>query len=794
MNVTLRRALERSRSAPATAVDSPDDSPDDSPEPAPVGVSGGGGGQLIDEMLGVVPSNDDDNPDVAGPSSAPPPPPVRRASSARRLAAQEEDVVEEVAYLDDSFSRMLVCAKGGPQLTTYDELSPEKKKQADRMFTKRQEDHKTRTGREYDARRAQRVRDQIATRISDDRSEYLVRPLPEYKCLARPLTPRETQKLEERRESIDRDLRVLPGKAQAQARGVLARAAETDTYDPNSDPRTLPTPTRALEAIAEKLSRAYGRQSFLFARELRAKVARRALLTHADTDGLQAFLESKGFKVGQIKQIKQDYHDFMNEERRIILRTIQRVNTRIPYDDLVKLDYAQAKALLDAQLEADTVKEFMADFESEGVPVDTDVADARLFPPCDPDALQHCANFPPIDFTNPNLVDYAKTLAPQSEAAKTFCETTPNTWNTVIPLRSYNEGQPIKQWHFPNTEPNIWPALRRIRELKPQLNIGKIKWDCQKAFEEDPLIAVKQTGYILAKNVWDYKEVPLLDQLIRKYFTDKDPKNNRSESKGQEFTAKNLLPNELLRCFPELKPLDAPCTLNSILDFICWWDRSITTNTPSFEPMLPKTKKGDYEKPETGPNRLVYALMAAPDCSDKYDLLSKASVPVLPAGYKKLRQQINERVNLLKTYVETAKLALDYDVCNPDPEYDSVLLSGGMLHRNPQQVLDEAQAAYDAAVAQAEKARTEAAEATKRANEGPLSTQESPSPEAVANYQRAGELIDQQRLAEAEEERTKSVLDTARDERKKTTTPTEEDERMGRELYEKWRALNPSRS
>ena len=91
-------------------------------------------------------------------------------------------------------------------------------------------------------------------------------------------------------------------------------------------------------------------------------------------------------------------------------------------------------------------------------------------------------------------------------------------------------------------------------------------------------------------------------------------------------------------------------------------------------------------------------------------------------------------------------------------------------------------------------ARAEAAEATKKANEGPLSTPESPSPEAVANYKRAGELIDQQRLAEAEEERAKSVRNTARDERKKTTTPTEEDERVGRALYEKWRALNPPRS
>ena len=759
-------------------------------------AGGGGGGQLIDEMLGVVPSNDDDNSDVAGPSSAPPPPPVRRASSARRLAAQEEeDVVEEVAYLDDSFSRMLVCSKGGPQPTTYDELTPEKKKRADRIFSKRQEDHKTRTGIEYDARRAQRVRDQIATQISDDRSEYLVRPLPEYKCLARPLTPGETQALEERRASIDRDLRVLPGKAQTQARGALARAAEVPAYyDPKSDPRTLPTPTRALEAIAEKLSQTYGRQAFLFARELRAKVARAALLTHADADDLKAFLESKEFKDSQKKQIMQDYHDFMNEERRIILRTTQRVNIGKTYDDLVRLDYAQTKALLDAQLEADTVKVFMAEFESEGVPVDTDVADTRLFPPCDPDALQHCANFPPIDFTNPNLVDYAKALRSQWEAAKEFCEKTPKDWNAVIPLRSYNEGQPIKQWHFPDTEPDIWPALRRIRQLKPQLNIGKIKWACKEAFEEDPLIAVKQTGYLLAKNAWDYMEVPLLDQLIRKYYTDHATGENRSESKGQEFTAHNLLQIELLRCFPELKPLDAPCTLNSILDFICWWDRSITTNNPSFEPMLPKTKKGDYKTPETGPNRLVYALMAAPDCADKYDLLSKAGIPTLPDGYKKLRQQINERVNLLKAYVETAKLALDYDVCNPDPEYESVLWWGGLLHRKPQQVLDEAQAAYDAAVAKAEKARADAAEATRKANEGPLSTPESPSPEAVANYQRAGELIDQQRLAEAEEARAKSVRDTAEDERKKTTTPTEEDERIGRALYEKWRALNPPRS
>ena len=93
MNVALRRALERGRSAPATSVDSPDDSPDDSPEPAPVGMPAGG--QLIDEMLGVAPNNDDDDSDVAGPSSAPPPPPMRRASSARRLAAQEEEEIQK---------------------------------------------------------------------------------------------------------------------------------------------------------------------------------------------------------------------------------------------------------------------------------------------------------------------------------------------------------------------------------------------------------------------------------------------------------------------------------------------------------------------------------------------------------------------------------------------------------------------------------------------------------------------------------------------------------------------------
>ena len=298
-------------------------------------------------------------------------------------------------------------------------------------------------------------------------------------------------------------------------------------------------------------------------------------------------------------RILDEYHDFMNEERRLILRTIRNANERKnePQTPSWLVDPA-TKDELEAEIERSTIKEYERLFNAVREP---EAAVGAPFKALDESMWQHCANVPPTSFASP--VDCAALLGGTDELraeAKHWCLVVNrgDTFDGRATLANIGGCRPGKRWPFPwdkaNNKPlpGFWPALKRVREVKNELG-GSAKtlqpWACQRAYDADPLIKAGQTGVVISKKTGNAKRPTIVVDGIQRMLTESHlnlmqqvVRKHVAEQKMQEHSryGENVLAIELLRCYP--KPMTGTKKLNSILDFVCWWHQTIATNEDLF--------------------------------------------------------------------------------------------------------------------------------------------------------------------------------------------------------------------
>ena len=529
----------------------------------------------------------------------------------------------------------------------------------------------------------------------------LLTGLPNYKCCARPLTEKERGQLTTLRRQINAALGEQTDDQSVAQRNAL-KLSGADQYG-----------DRALskmddDGLASVLGPFFGGNvsTDSVREELHSRMARLALAPDpADVAKVKA--HGSTLSVRERSRMMDQYHDFLNEEVRLIMRTIKNANAKKnPSETRSWLIEPATPVELDAELERDTAWEYTALFkamrEPEGRPLGAAAA-AAPFQALDETMWQHCASVPPTPFEP--TVDCAALLggtdALRTEAER-WCrvENLDDAYNGRTTLSDIGGCLPGKRWPFPWDKannrplPGFWPALRRVREVKNELGGGSKslkEWPCQKAYDSDPLIQTAQKGVVISRKTGNPKRVVMVDgsermltvsqlnlmqQVFRKHAGETDMQNKTSYGA-------NILATELLRCYPV--PKTGTEEVNSILDFVCWWHQTITTNDDAIR-AVGKASNSSGKTIAQQRKLVVYDLMCCPDClTDQRDLLKDADEVTgdndnpIPYWATTVRSSVNDRVSILVTFVEALKKALDKDVFQT-PQQESVLWRGGYLY------------------------------------------------------------------------------------------------------------------
>ena len=467
---------------------------------------------------------------------------------------------------------------------------------------------------------------------------YVTDTLPSYKCMARALTLDENEQLRRNRNDIDK-----------------ARNGE------EGDHRHFDTSFKWGEGELNNLARMIGPPMY--------------------TNATVAY-----------NNLGPEYNDFMNEERRAILSTIRGATARLGRKE-VRIDD------LEEQERIDVLAEYAPLFEDEKrddlvlAPVESVVVhDAD--PNGKPKEQRSCLGTPETNFDNPDARD------PQSDAitggndavrkrdedAKDFLdERVPPLdddgkidkkgpkdvakeklnkggiiYKEVKALADENGCKPCKVWEFPKDgfKPGngYYQAIRRVLEVNNQMGnqgsrgtSGKEKkstldWPYLDSFMNDPFIRFYTvTGEKGKTEKTEY----VLDALYWKY----NPGASPARSKW------NLLQTELLRCYPEKMPEDSN-RLNSILDFICWWDVNITRRK---EIVLGKRGLESQSLADKAKDSRIYLALCCPNCQS-------GKFPDEPLSLFRLRSNLHARVGMIRKYMENLKDAIDQDVLNGEPK------------------------------------------------------------------------------------------------------------------------------
>lgn len=473
----------------------------------------------------------------------------------------------------------------------------------------------------------------------------------------------------------------------------------------------------------------------------------------------------------------------------------------------------------------------------------------------------HCGTMPPTPFEL--RVEWATNRDAYMEGvAEAWCRREVKadgafpTGYVATKLADVGGGKPGWRREFPfdrdrnEIKPGFWAALRRVREVKQELGIRQTQWAGQDAFNEDPLIKAGQvveivTGHVM-KNVVRQRVVKgetkyirssyssLLMQLWRKHVGEEVAHSSIRPSSG-------LLATELLRCFPVLKPENE---VNSILDFVCWWYKTITNNEDGARESFARNNRNadaKYSSARGAKERvlMLYDLMCCPDCQTysaamllgAKQLKDADGERLVPQWAQLLRSQVNDRLGLLLRLVEVIKNALDVDVFQT-PKEESVLWRGGHLYWEYKERYKELNAPFERADGLREQAdalgmaREEANdrmmdatdEATAAALEATFLPKDDPTFEQLAarvdvlNAQ-AGLFTEEHRVVVERHEAVKRELQAAKaaevdagvtDEQRAerdlvlelfagTERPDEDDVRLGQQAYQKWQLLNPMR-
>jgi hypothetical protein len=222
-------------------------------------------------------------------------------------------------------------------------------------------------------------------------------------------------------------------------------------------------------------------------------------------------------------------------------------------------------------------------------------------------------------------------------------------------------------------------------------------WKYAPAYQADPLIATSQKGNVLgptssttsnatevvvngSKRKKINSDMCLMVQLFRKY-------GGEAKAAGTNAFGNQILEIELLRCYPEPQPEDSR-TINSILAFVCWWHKTITTNDEAMRNLYEQNNPGKTVSPtelEAEKKRAIYDLMCCPDCRTDSNKLLQGATPKWANG---ARIAVHSRVGELENFMRMLKNALDTDVFQT-PREQSVLWRGGCLWYDAKAKLDK---------------------------------------------------------------------------------------------------------
>ena len=696
---------------------------------------------------------------------------------------------------------------------------------------------------------------QVAAQV---RHSNLVTGLPSYKCCARPLAASERKQMAERRVQVDTALGERTDEQAVAQRGALEFSGASSRYDD----RTLALMDD--NALAGVLGEFLGGNVTLDAvrEELHFRLLRKALTPNpADVAKVEEFVST--LPLHEQSQTMDRYRDFLHEEDRLIVRIIKEANAKKnPPFTRSYLVVPATWTELDNELEAETILEYMPLFkaarEPEGSPSAAAAAATAPFKALDETMWQHCASVPPTSFVF--TVDCAELLGgteAKRAAAKYWCRVTNrnDTFDERPTLSDIGGCRPGKRWSFPwdkaNNKPLLmfWPALKRAREVKNELG-GSTKtlkpWPCQKAYNSDPLIQTGQKGVVIAPRTGNAKRtifvngnrkmltvshLNLMQQVFRKHGGEIMMQNKTSYGA-------NILAIELLRCYPVSKA--GTDEVNSILDFVCWWHQTITTNDDVIRAMAEASNtvgKVTPKKMEQERRLVVYDLMCCPDClTYQADLLAYADEvkdddgnPLVPAWAKTIRGSVNDKVGILINFVEGLKKALDKDVFQT-PQQESVLWRGGYLYWDAKAKYDRLSAPFQKAkelrerheqlAAQVEDAREAAQEARDIADEiqdemdadpnkdhddavyadaFDKAEQASRLEQALANLEARASAVDaeateaERQVAQLPESVVQEHTD-ALDDFNDTDPPSGADRARGQAVYRRWQEMNPMKT
>ena len=417
------------------------------------------------------------------------------------------------------------------------------------------------------------------------------------------------------------------------------------------------------------------------------------------------------------------YTDFMNEEHRLIVHGVRGANAKKPENTANTESWnivPATKKELRAFLDADALEDYTAYFE--GKREVERINPGAAFEALTPEMWRPCAGFAPTSFDD--TVDVASIYGGTANArkdAEAWCRGLVDREYTARNTALENVGgdgrqvRPCKRWPFPFDKnakgmlDGFWPAVQRMREVKNELGMGNSldDWNWAGAYSADPLIATSQHGYILAPfpgGADKYKgtivvgaqdkprakinsDVSLMVQLFRKH---------GGEEKAQAHTGygNRMLEIELLRCYPQ--PKQGTDQLNSILEFVCWWHKTITANGEAIGGLYEQHNPGKTvtePQREQEKRRVVYDLLCCPDGQLNSGTLLNDIKGSVPAWVVNLRGSVNTHVARIATFVPMLKEALDKDVFQT-PREKSVLWRGGCLWHDAKEKLDRLNAPH----------------------------------------------------------------------------------------------------
>lgn len=466
-----------------------------------------------------------------------------------------------------------------------------------------------------------------------------------------------------------------------------------------------------------------------------------------------------------------EYIDFMNEERRRIMQTVNRTRARVG-DEVSKEE-------LDNQLELDAVDEYATLFDDAVV----DSSEDTVVLPGSWVACKNAPNSFIADLPDKSLEEDDDDLT-ANEWGKSFQEVSRSKSMAVVsksnaPIKYITAGRdltskdtevvenveknggsfvtdscvPCKKWEFPGVgQPGFFHACKRLLAVDTEITPPD-DWPYQDAWTEDPLIKISQRPPLpVRENVKGSLAIQLFDKYVFPEIY--------GESKNHGSFIVQTMKTELLRCYPVSMGPENP-NLNSLLQFVCWWHKNITV-----EPTGPGGVRSVND--ESIEAEKCYQALCMPNLTPTIKT-PKGHGSIEQTEYKWIenkRKSVHRRVRTVMNFMyKNLKLALDKDVLTGKRE-DSIILQGGgsfvdMHKRN----LD---------IAKSELIDAEAEHAAA-------------PPEDPQNSSAIRKQIKQ--LNTNLDKKKKAVTDAK--EMLVKGTPTAEDKRLGRILYDEWKSMNP---